>query len=88
MGNTTLTLVQQQRMEALNAGAALLVDRSVSPSSLFTKGNDSAMKASAMFATDVPAAIALAEYIISGVDTPPRRIVFTEDGPITTYEDA
>lgn len=88
MDNTVLTTVQQQRREALISAAGLLVDRSVAPSSMFTRGADATTTAGAMSAVDAPEAITLAEYIISGVDTPPRRIVFTENGPITTYEDA
>lgn len=93
MTESILTPEQQQRMEALNAGAALLVDRSVSPSSLFTKGSDSVMKASAMDAEDTPQAITLAEYIVSGIEAPmsdEERLVsalhvgFDEDGTTVT----
>ena len=68
--STDLTTAQRQRKEALKASAALLVDRSISSTSSFSKGNDSAMKVGAMFAADAPEAITLAEYIVTGIEAP------------------
>lgn len=85
--STALTTVQQQRMEALTAGASLLVDRSTVATSLFHKSADPSMKAGAMSAVDVPEAITLAEYIVRGVDVAPMRVDFTEDDTPTLARD-
>lgn len=87
---TTLTTEQQQRMEALNSAALLLVNRKVTPVGLFSKGTESSTAdgligaaaetrdTSLMAAT--LAAIDLAEYVISGPEPEDREITIDEDG--------
>ena len=85
---TTLTIEQQQRMEALSASAALLVDRSESGGNVFAKGGTktsglipaAAEHRDLHLASATVAAIDLADYIISGPEPEDRDITIDEDG--------
>lgn len=78
---TALTTDQQQRMEALNAAASLLVDRTVTGAATgFLSKSDESMKADGMLASDATAAIEMAHYIVAGPFPNPPAIVFDEDG--------
>lgn len=84
---TTLTTEQQQRMEALNSAALLLVDRSESSGHVLVKGST---KTSGLIPAIAEhrhlhivsatfAAIELAEYVISGPE-PTLDVTIDEDG--------
>lgn len=85
---TTLTTEQQQRMEALNNAASLLVDRSESGSNFLVKGGtkiDGLIPAIAEhrdmhLVTATVAAIDLAGFIISGPEPEDHDITIDEHG--------
>lgn len=74
---TELTTNQQQRSEALASAAALLVERSVNPGTVFNRGDKAEM--AGMLADDAGTAITLADYIVRGPD-PETVVRIDEDG--------
>lgn len=85
---TNLTTEQQQRVEALNNAASLLVDRSESGSNFLVKGGTKigglipaiAEHRDMHLASATIAAIDLAGYIIDGPEPQDRGITIDEDG--------